>query len=73
MPMGIGRFSGGGDLGEDGFRLAGVLRGLASGSAGHLRCPPGPEAVALALLGAAWQCRRTHYLQNLLTKVRKSA
>ena len=40
------------------------------GGAGNLRCSPGAEnAIAAVFAGAGWQCCRTHFMANLLTRV----
>ena len=52
---------------------ASSLEGSAA-RAGHLRRPRGPTPChRLALVGAAWQRCRTHFMRNLLTKVPNAA
>ena len=51
-----------------------VARGLAGVKLVSSDAHPGlVDAIAAALPGASWQCCRTHFMRNLLTRVPKSA
>src|ERR671937_679207 len=64
---------------EDGAGWLAFLRSLSARGLGGVRLVISDahrglvQAIGAALPGAQWQCCRTHYLRNLLTKVPKSA